>query len=147
LREENLAYSLDDLCGVHYFIDEEYERNRVSVLRGMESPRYSGLRAAFESAHAHLDAQVPDTKASVRSIFEAIEILARLMDPQSKNLNKWQVQNKLKPLVIASAADPIEGECFGKLLDGVAEWVDAVHLYRHEQGVETPVAPSLELAV
>ena len=69
------------------------------------------------------------------------------MDPQSKNLNKWQVQNKLKPLVIASAADPIEGECFGKLLDGVAEWVDAVHLYRHEQGVETPVAPSLELAV
>jgi hypothetical protein len=31
-REENLGYRLDLKCGVHYFIDEEFERNRVSTL-------------------------------------------------------------------------------------------------------------------
>ena len=34
-REENLGYSLDKECGVHYLVDEEFEHNRVSLLRGL----------------------------------------------------------------------------------------------------------------
>jgi hypothetical protein len=146
-REENLCYAVDELCGVHYFVDEEFERNRVSVLRAAGAPRYAAVRAAFESAHSHLDAQPPDTKASVRSMFEAIEILARLMDPDSSNLNKWQVENKLKPQVLPALTDPVERETVSKLLDGVADWVDALHMYRHGQGVQEPVAPSMGTAV
>ncbi|MDA8349888.1 MAG: hypothetical protein M0038_13995 [Pseudomonadota bacterium] len=146
LREENLAYSLDELCGVHYFVDEEFERNRVSVLRAASAPRYSGVLAAFQSAHSHLDAQPADTKASVRSMFEAVEILARLVDPNSQRLNRRLVE-KLKTLVSAAGVDSIERDCREKLLEGVADWVDAIHLYRHGQGLETPVAPSLEVAV
>jgi hypothetical protein len=146
LREENLAYSLDELCGVHYFVDEEFERNRVSVLRAAGAPRYSGVLAAFQSAHSHLDAHPADTKASVRSMFEAVEILARLVDPASPRLNRRLVE-KLKALVAAAGVDSIERDCRERLLEGVADWVDAIHLYRHGQGVETPVAPSLELAV
>jgi hypothetical protein len=146
-RQENISYSLDDLCGVHYFVDEEFERNRVSVLRAAGAPRYAAVRHAFESAHSYLDAQPPDTKASVRSMFEAIEILARLMDANSNNLNKWQVENKLKPQVLSKINDLTEKAALSKLLDGVADWVDALHIYRHGQGVQEPVNPSLETAV
>jgi hypothetical protein len=146
-REENLSYSLDELCGVHYLVDEEFERNRVSVLRAADAPRYAAVRQAFESAHSYLDAQPQDTKASVRSMFESIEILARLMDANSKNLNRWQVENKLKPQALSAVTDTIEKNALGKLLDGVADWVDALHTYRHGQGVEEPVAPSMEMAV
>jgi hypothetical protein len=146
-REENLSYAVDELCGVHYFVDEEFERNRVSVLRAADAPRYAAVREAFESAHSHLDAQPPDTKASVRSMFESLEILARLMDADSQRLNRRQVENKLKPQVQSAVSSAIEKEALGKLLDGVANWVDGLHIYRHGQGVEEPVAPSIETAV
>ena len=146
-REENMTYSLDEKCGVHYFVDEEFERNRVSALKSIETPRYAGVRAAFEAAHSYLDAQPPDTKASVRSMFEAIEILARLMDPESKNLNKWLVANKLKALALNYTTDPIENDTVSKIFDGHAMWIEGLHNYRHGQGVQQPVAPSLTLAV
>jgi hypothetical protein len=41
LFEENLGYRLDNKCGVHYFIDEEFERNRFSTLASLENPRYN----------------------------------------------------------------------------------------------------------
>lgn len=147
LREENMAYALDEKCGVHYFVDEEFERNRASTLKCLELSRYTGARTAFEAAHSYLDAQPADTKAAVRSIFEAVEIIARLMDPESKNLNKWQVANKLKPFAVATANDQTEADTIAKLFDGFSDWVDALHNYRHGQGVEHPVAPSLTIAV
>lgn len=147
MREENMAYTLDERCGVHFVVDEEFERNRVSVLKCLESPRYAGVRAAFEGAHRYLDAQPTDTKGSVRSAFEALEILARLMDPQSKNLNKWMVENKLKPLAIATAVEDTEANTIEKVFDGLAHLVDGLHNYRHGQGVQQPIAPSLTVAV
>jgi len=147
LREENMAYSLDEKCGVHYFVDEEFERNRVSVVKCLEAPRYSGVRAAFEATHGYLDAQPSDTKASVRAAFEAIEILARLMEPQSKNLNKWLVENKLKALALSSTTDATEADTIGKVFDGLALLIDGLHNYRHGQGVQQPVAPSLTFSV
>jgi hypothetical protein len=147
MREENMAYTLDDMCGVHFVVDEEFERNRVSVLKCIEAPRYAGVRASFEGAHTYLDAQPPDTKASVRAAFEALEILARLIDPKSKNLNKWMVENKLKPLAVAVANEATEANTIEKLFDGLALLVDGLHNFRHGQGVESPVAPSLTVAV
>jgi hypothetical protein len=32
LKEENMGYKLDSQCVVHYFVDEEFERNRFSAL-------------------------------------------------------------------------------------------------------------------
>lgn len=146
-REENLGYVLDEKCGVHYFVDEEFERNRVSTLRSLEAPRYAGVRRAFEAAHAYLDAQPPDTKAAVRATFEATEILARLMDPGSKNLHKRQVTSTLKSLAVAGAIDQTESDTIDKLFEGFSSWVDALHNYRHGQGVPQPVALSTTVAV
>ncbi len=147
MREENMAYSLDEKCGVHYFVDEEFERNRLSAVAVLASVRYSGARKAFESCHAYLDAQPPDTKAAVRAAFEALEILARLIDPSSKNLNSWMVKNKLKPIAVACASDPVEADTVSKAFEGFASLVDALHNYRHGQGVEQPIAPSMTFSV
>jgi hypothetical protein len=147
LREENMGYQLDVRCGVHYFVDEEFERNRVSMLKCLEAPRYSGIKSAFEQAHGYLDAHPSDTKASVRSVFEALEILARLMGPTSKNLNKFMVENKLKPLALAGVTEPTEQATISKLFEGLAQMVDGLHNYRHGQAAEEPVAPSLTMTI
>ena len=147
MREENLAYVLDEKCGVHFFVDEEFERNRVTALSCLTSARYAAVRVAFEQAHSYLDAQPIDTKASVRAAFEALEILARLMDGQSKNLNKWMVENKLKPMAMAKAQDPTEAVVIEKLFDGLALAIDGLHNYRHGQGSQQPIAPSISVAV
>jgi len=147
-REENLCYRLDDKGVVHYLVDEEFERNRASVLKSLEAKRYGGVRTAFEDAHRHLDSDPMDTKSAVRSMFESIEILSRLMVPETKNLNKWVVQNPLKKIAREKYShDEIALKTIDGVLDGIGEWVDALHNYRHGQGKEEPVAPPLEFAV
>jgi hypothetical protein len=146
MRDENLGYSIDEIGGVHYLVDEEFERNRISVLRAVETPRYAAVRAAFESAHSYLDAQPPDTKACVRSMFEALEILARLMESGAQRLNR-QLVEKLKVSATWLNADAVEVKALERIFDSFADWVDAMHMYRHGQAVEEPVAPSIEFAV
>jgi len=147
LREENVGYAIDRLGGMHYFVDQEFEQSRVSVVRGLDRPRYAGVRAAFEDAHRHLDAQPPDTKASVRSMFEALEILAKLIVPGSKRLSRQLVTEKLQSDATWLLPDAIEVKALEKIFEGIADWVDAMHIYRHGQATENPVAPSLDYAV
>jgi hypothetical protein len=146
-REENVGYTVDNSCGVHYFVDEEFERNRVSTLSILDAPRYGAVRAAFEDAFRHLDSDPRDTKAAVRSIFESMEILTKQM-VDTKNLNRWIVENSLKEKCLASVKDgPIAEAVTSGLFSSIADWVDALHLYRHGQASEEPVAPSEELAI
>jgi hypothetical protein len=58
-------------------------------------------------AHSYLDAQPPDAKACVRSMFEALAILARLMEPDSQRLNR-QLVEKLKVSATWLLLDAIE---------------------------------------
>ena len=147
MREENMAYTLDNKCGVHYYVDEEFKHNLSTALICLSAPRYSAVKATFDSAYSYLDTQPCDTKASVRSAFESLEILARLIDPESKNLNKWMVENKLKPLACFELKDSIEIKTVGSLFDGIALLVDGLHNYRHGQPVENPVAPSMAVTI
>lgn len=147
LEEENLRYRLDVDCGVHLFVDEEFERNRASALGCLDLPRYAGVRDAFEKAHEYLDTQSPDTKAAVRSAFEAIEVLARLIVPATRNLNKWLLHNTLKDLAVSYAEDVTEKNTYGHIFNGLGEIVEGLHNYRHGQPEEEPVSPSLDLAI
>jgi len=147
LREENIGYTLDEYCGVHFLVDQEFSNNKASILRGLDSPRYLGVKAAFEAAHGYLDSTPPDTKASVRSMFESLEILTKLM-VQTQNLNKWVVENKLKQLAQdAFSTDDIASATIGSAFDGFALWVNGLHNYRHGQGTSEPVAPPLSFTV
>jgi hypothetical protein len=147
LHEENVGYSLDDQCGVHYFIDEDFERSRMSTLKVLESSRYSGVKAAFDDAFRHMDSDPQDTKASIRSIFEALEILVKLM-VETKNLNKYVVENSLKnKCLVLFNEDPVSKKVVNCFFNTIAQFVDALHNYRHGQAIDEPVSPSEQLTI
>jgi hypothetical protein len=147
ISEENLGYRLDNECGVHFFVDEEFERNRFSALAVLEDPQYSGSRAAYDAAYKYLDADPIDTKGAVRSIFESIEILVKQM-VDTKNLNKWIVENTLKTKCLKIfESDLIASNVASKMFDGFAQWVDSVHNYRHGQVGDEPVSPPENIAI
>lgn len=148
MREENLGHRVDEKCGVHYFVDEEFERGRVGTIAALDKPVFAGAAAAFEQAHQHIDAQPPNTKDAVRSMFEAVEILVRQIVPKAKNLSRFVVEKELRGACLAVAPqDATEQKVRAGMFDSLADWVDALHNYRHGQGVPEPVEPSEELAV
>src|SRR3989338_1104213 len=147
LQEENLGYQLDSRAGVHYLVDEEFERNRYSTLSVLDDPKYSNVRAAYEDAYRHMDSHPVDTKAAVRSMFESLEILVKQM-VQTKNLNKWVVENTLKDKCLSLYKnDETASKVASELFDGFARWVNGLHFYRHGQQSDIPVAPTEDVAI
>ncbi len=43
LEEENVGYRLDEHAGVHYFVDEEFERNRSATIERLANPRLNKI--------------------------------------------------------------------------------------------------------
>lgn len=146
--EENLGYRLDEECGVHYFVDEEFERNRISALSCLAEVKYAAVRAEFEKAHSKLDLDPAQTKEAVRAIFESLEILSKLIFEDIPRLNSFVVQSKIKPLAQEFyKGDSTAIKAAEKMLDSLCDWIEACHLYRHGQKVEEPNDPPLGLAV
>jgi hypothetical protein len=146
-EEEMLGYVLDKRAGVRYAIDEEYERNRFSVIDGLSDSRYAAVREAVETAFSRLDG-TPDTKAAVRDMFEAAEILGKLLTDSNEDLNERLVQRRLKPIAQRLYEKNKAAVSFSdQLLEAFAKWVNAGHKYRHGQQTEEPLAPPLDLAV
>jgi hypothetical protein len=148
MREENIGYCVDDECVVHYHVDEEFERSRSATVAVLSLPKFANALSAHEDAYGHLDRTPPDTKAAVRSIFEAVEVIAKLILPSAQNLNKKMASDALKVACKAVAAqDVTEQACLDQMFLSLGEWINGVHLYRHGQGSHEPVAPSEELAI
>ncbi len=146
-REENMGYSLDKSCGVHYFVDEEFELKKISVLRCLDNEKYSGVKKAFEDAYKYLDSDTPDTKAAVRSVFESIEILAKQM-VDTRRLTKSIVQKRLKNVALeVYKNDEIMCKVVNEVFDGFGNWVEAMHNCRHGQKLPEPVSPPIEFAI
>lgn len=146
-KEENMGYRLDEQCGVHFFVDEEFERNRQSIIPALGQARYTGVRAAFEAAYSALDNEPQDTKQAVRAIFEAIEILAKLMQPRFPRLDKQLAETIRDQAKLAYAGDATACKVADKMFAAFADWIDGLHFYRHGQGVEETVAPPLDMAI
>lgn len=150
-REENMGYTVDGNCVVHYFVDEEFERNRFSTLTCLTPKKYAAVRNAFEDCYRHLDSRPVDTKAAVRANFEALEILFKQMvqaNGPKDRLNSHGVISKLKPMVeiFYQENDPAQRSA-GHILPGFLDWIDAAHIYRHGQATEEPAPPPIDLAV
>ncbi len=146
--EESLGYRIDDRAGVHFVIDAEYERNRIAVVSGLGSSRYKAVLHAFEQAHSSLDKHPPDLKGALRLAFDAVETLFKLMYDKAPKIATSEIRNYLLPNVEKIYRDDkIAKRAALKIVDGLIEWVDAVHFYRHAQATEEPLQPPAELAV
>lgn len=150
INEENLGYRLDKKSGVHYLVDEEFERNRLATVQHLANPRYGAVRVEFESAHEKLSKVPPDTKEAIRAVFEAMEILTKLMFGSRKvrRLTSAVVEKNLKPKVeSAYTDDKVALKAANQFLSGLSDWINAAHEYRHGQEVEEPANPPVDLAV
>jgi hypothetical protein len=147
-KEEGAGYRLDELGGVHFYQDEEFERNRVSTISGLANQ--PAVQMAFKKAYSFLDTTSPDTASAIRSVFESLEIMYKhLIKAEGKErLNSFGVQKHLKGIVQSLLSNkPVELKASEHILDGFCDWIDAGHMYRHGQKTETTEEPSIEFSV
>lgn len=149
-EEENLRYRVDAEGGVHFFVDEEFERSNVATIVALQNPPFNAVSNAFQQSLDYLNPGKQDTKAAVRSSFEAMETMLKLFAGNKKvsRLGPTEVGKILKPKVEeVYSSDPVAAMAAGEMIKGVSDWINAAQLYRHGQKVEEPANPPLELAV
>jgi len=145
LREENVAYVLDEHGGVHPAHDDEFDAARRATIAALGLPRYATARDFFDQSIADLKPP-QDTRDAVRKVFEAVENVAKLMAPQISRLGATEVEKQIKPLV-SKMPSGTEREATNQMLNGLANWVNASQQYRHAPSTQEPEPPSLALAI
>lgn len=145
---QNMKYTVGEDGAVRLRVDEAFEAGRQSVVAALDFPRYGAAKAAFEAGYRLLSATAPDGKHAIRDVFEAVEIVFKLMFPQASRIGAPELGAHLKPLIEARyAADAPARQSALRLLEQLREWVAAAQFYRHGQGQEEPNQPPIELAV
>ncbi len=148
-KEEDIGWEVDEKCGIHYFVDEEFQVNKLVTLTGLQNERYKNVRSYYESAFNSLDnhQDIKSKSSAVKSIFSAAESLVKLM-VDTQQLNKRTVENDLKDKVLSVySEDETATAAINKAIGGFADWVDAIHNYRHGQGEEKVVDPPLDFTI
>jgi hypothetical protein len=146
--EERLCYELDSGGGVHFRVDADFAAATNAAIAALGDSRYANAREQFEAAMAALSKATIDGKQGVRGVFNATECVFKLMYKQPPRLARGEVSTYLKPTVkTVHAADPTALKAAVKSLEAFGVWVDACQNDRHEQGVEEPSQPPLDLAV
>lgn len=145
--EENLAYQIDDVGGVHPRVDREFQRNLASAVAALQSHRYQNVREFLESAANNLAAEPQNYKQAWRAMLSAVEALFGLMFPYVR-LSADEIEHRLRPLVEqAYQGDSTAQGAAQRMLDGFREWVAASRAYRHEPGAAEPAQPPADVAI
>ncbi len=145
--EENLAYNIDDVGGVHPRVDQEFQRNLTSAIAALQSDRYQNVRELVESVSSKLATQPPNYKQAWRAMLSAMEMLFGLMFPHAR-LSADEIERRLQPVIrLAYAGDATAQGAAQRMLTGFQEWVAASHAYRHEPGVAEPGQPPEDIAI
>ncbi len=145
--EENLAYTIDDVGGVHPAIDQEFQRNIVSCIAALQSQRYQNIGQLIESALAHLRAEPPNYKHAWRAVLSAVDGLFGLMFPYVR-LSADEIERRLLPAVLgAYDADPAAQGAARAMVNGFQSWVEASQIYRHQPGAADVPQPPTDVAI
>lgn len=143
MREENLSYTVDPAGGVHFYVDEEFERSREATLLGLSEADHRAAREAFDDAHRALLAE--DTLGAVRRTFDAAENLFKLRYSVPR-LGAAEIKAKLAPQIQSQYSGRVS-DAGGRLAASFSEWVNAAHQFRHAPGEADPSPPPMDVAV
>jgi hypothetical protein len=145
--EEHLAYSLDDVAGIHPAVDREFQSNLATMIAGLQPQRYDAVRDLAESCRRQLAGEHPNYKQAWRAMLSAVEMLFGLMFPYVR-LSADEVERRLGPLVQrAYQGDATARQAAQKILSGLKEWVAASDCYRHRPGGDEPAQPPPDIAI
>ncbi len=146
--QQHVKYAVDDRGTVRLRIDATFEAEREAILAGLIGNRYNAVRAEYISAYAALSGAHPDGKSAVRGVFEACEVVFKLMFPTTRRIKAPEIGNELTPLVVSRYANDLPAlEAAKKLVQAFTAWVASAQFYRHGQDQEEPNQPPLEVAV
>jgi hypothetical protein len=126
-REENLGYRLDENGGVHFYIDQEFEKTRQSCIGVLNASRYSTVAADIEQAYRSLDQVPPNTRGAIWLMFSAVESLVKLFPGCNitalgeKEVNGW-LRITVRPVL---GEDQHAIDSANQLLTSLAKWVNA----------------------
>jgi len=147
LTDEQMGFRIDAHGVIHFAVDEVFEGERVAALASLDNPVMASARQAYESVFRHLDHHPPDTLSAVRAMFEAVEIVAKQLCPPHKNLHVNLCRTELRQRCLAVVnGNAVESRVWEGMFSGMAEWVSALHNYRHGQP-ETTAAPTTALTI
>jgi hypothetical protein len=147
-EEQNLSYTVDDSGGVHFKVDAQFAANTNASVLSLGAPRYANARAEFEKGLTAISSVIPDGKEGIRGVFGAAESIYRLMFPKAAKLTAADGSKNLQAIIQAIyPGDVVAQRAANKMINSFADWIDACHNYRHEQGVEEPSQPPLDLAI
>jgi hypothetical protein len=147
LKEENLAYDIDAIGGVHPLVDSTFSAAMESAISGMDNPRYAASAECVNRIDGYLLQDPQDFIGAIRAVFGACENTFKLMygvprlDAKTAGERIGVDQQRLY------AEHPTLQAASAKMLEAFKHWVNAAHFYRHEQGVEEPNQPAPEVAV
>jgi hypothetical protein len=150
LREENVRYEVDGWDGVHFFVDAEFQRVRLSALLSLERRGVDAAKHAFEQSYVALDGVPPDTLMAVRRIFEAIEVAIKALMPDAgiSRLGATEVEKFVRPRILKRFdADGLARNNASETVSELKSWTNGLQAYRHGQDAPEPVQPPLMLAV
>jgi hypothetical protein len=129
-------------------VDAEFAASTLASIAALGLPRYANARAEFKKAMDALSGSMVDGKEGIRGVFNAIECVYKLMNPKAPKLISADAIKILQLRVQKIyAANPAALRAANKAINAFGDWVDACHNYRHEDGVEEPSQPPIDLAV
>lgn len=147
MKEENLSYEIDKYGGVHPLVDASFSAAVVSAIGILEEPRYLASAKCIEQIDGFLLQNPQDFIGAIRAVFGACENTFKLMhdvprlDAKSVGERIGRDQQRLY------SEHPILQSVSQKTLESFKQWINAVHFYRHEQGIEIPNQPTSEVAI
>jgi hypothetical protein len=147
MAEENLAYEIDDVGGVHPRIDSEFQRNVASALAGLEAERYRNVRDLLERASGNLSTNPPNYRQAWRATLSAMEAVFALIFPQVR-FTVDEIERYLKPRVERTyQGDPTSQKAALRMLTCLLEWVEASRSFRHYPGAPDCSQPPPDVAI
>jgi hypothetical protein len=146
--EENLGIRIDSKGGVHPLVDKLFEVQRAATIGVLSGSRYQGTLNAFEKAHAALERDPPDPQEAVRSTFDAVENLFKLMtNGKAPRLGAQEAKDHLGSMIARIYTAAPAKHAAAKALASLCDWIDGAHFYRHSPGTPEPAPPPFELAI
>lgn len=97
LVEENVAYRLGEDGVVRPAIDEEHQRARSSLIRGLSALGLESVAADISVAYEELEDEKPNPSGAIRHIFLGVEGYIRLVFPRVPRLTEKAVNSKIVP--------------------------------------------------
>lgn len=146
-KEENLAYQIDDLGGIHPLVDPAFSVAMQSAIGALRGERYRATADSIGLIDDNLIRDPPNYIGAIRAVFSANGNLFKLMYGVPR-LDGKAAGEKLGPdQQSLYEGHPVQQSVSSKMLEAFKDWINAAHFYRHEQGVSTPNQPSEEVAV